>query len=410
MVIGDAVADEATLAGGADPTGTVTFDLYGPDDTDCSEAPVASSSHPVAGAGTYTSSATTPSEPGEYRFIASYSGDADNQPATGACGDPNESVVVAAAEPPGIRVLKTATPLSRPEPGGTFSFQVAITNTSAVPLTLSGLVDDVYGDVATQGTCTSAIGTTLAPGDAYTCAFPGSLTGNAGATQTDVVTVTAVDGAGGAVSDTDDAVVSLTDVRPTVTVDKTALPEVRAAPGGRFTFGLKITNTSFEPVTVISIDDDVYGDVADLTSSTCAQVVGKVLAPGEAVTCTFPGELTGAVGAAQTDVVTVTVRDDDDSTGTGRDDATIRLVAPGQEPTSTTTTTIRSTTTTPDSPTTTTGPPTAATPTTAPGPPRLASTGADPRRSGLLAGTLLGLGLLFTGLSLKSPRTRRSPA
>ncbi len=165
-----------------------------------------------------------------------------------------------------------------------------------------------------------------------------------------------------------------------------------------------------------SIEDDVAGDLADLTPSTCAQVVGKGLAPAEGVTCTFPGELTGAVGAAQTDVVTVTVRDDDDSTGTGRDDATIRLVAPGQEPTTTSTT--PSTTSTFRPTTSTTRPLRAPPPPAHPSPPRpppprgmpqLASTGADPRRSGLLAGTLLGLGLILTGLSLRSPRPRRSP-
>ena len=70
---------------------------------------------------------------------------------SGACNDPHESVVVTAAEPPGIRVVKEATPLSRPEPGGTFSFKVTVTNTSAEPLTITGLHDDVYGDVGHPG-------------------------------------------------------------------------------------------------------------------------------------------------------------------------------------------------------------------------------------------------------------------
>ena len=393
VVVGDPVADTATLSGGAEPSGTITFDLFGPDDEDCSGPPVASSSHPVAGAGSYTSSATTPSAAGGYRYVARYSGDADNRPVSGACGDPNESVAVSAAEPPGIRVLKLATPLSRPEPGGTFSFELAITNTSAVPLTLTALTDDVYGDVATQGTCTDGIGTTLGPGDAYDCAFPGELTGNAGTTQTDVVTGTAVDDEGTAVSDQDDAVVSLTDVPPTVTVAKTALPEVRVAPGGLFTFGLTVTNTSFEPVTITALTDDVYGDLAQRTGSSCGAAVGTVLDPGEVLGCTFEGELTGAVGDAQTDVVTVTVTDDDGSKGTAQDDATIRLVAPGEAPT----------TTTVAPPTATTRP---ATSTTRPG--RLASTGASSRSSALLAGGLVGVGMLLTGLGATASGRRRA--
>jgi hypothetical protein len=399
VALGETVADAATLSGGADPTGTLAFDLYGPDDADCSETPVAHAVHAVDGTGTYASAPTAPAEPGGYRFVARYSGDADNQAISGTCNDPNESVVVTAAEPPGIRVVKVATPLSRPEPGGTFSFSVSVTNTSAVPLTLTGLHDDIYGDVATQGTCTSAVGTVLQPGDAYSCAFPGGLTGNAGATQTDVVTVTAVDGAGTAVTDDDDAVVSLTDVPPTVTVAKTALPEERVAPGGLFTFGLVITNTSGEAVTITELEDDVYGDLSRLTSSTCATAIGTTLAPGAQLSCTFTGELTGAVGAAQTDVVTVTVTDDDHSTGTAKDDATIRLVAPGA---TTTTSPVTTTTLRPTTPTTR--------PPTTPGTPSLARTGRNLRQQTLQALTLLGIGLLLTGISWSRTNRRRSPS
>jgi hypothetical protein len=319
---------------------------------------------------------------------------------------------VTPAELPGIRVVKEATPLSRPEPGGTFSFKVGVTNTSAVPLTLTGLHDDVYGDLATQGTCTSAVGTVLQPGDGYSCAFPGGLTGNAGTTQTDVVTVSAVDGAGTAISDDDDAVVSLTDVPPTVTVAKTALPEERVAPGGLFTFGLVITNTSFEPVTITQLKDDVYGELSRLTGSTCARAVGTTLAPGAKLSCTFTGELTGAVGAAQTDVVTVTVTDDDRSTGTAKDDATIRLVAPGAVTTTTTTTTLAAPTTTL---LTSAPPPTVrpATPSTKPPTiatvPSLARTGRDLRGQALQALALLGIGLLLTGMSWTRSARRGAP-
>jgi hypothetical protein len=399
--LGEPVADAATLTGGAHPTGHVTFDLFGPDDASCSQPPVASTTHPVAGVGTYASAPATPTKPGGYRFVARYGGDADNVAVSGACNDPNESVVVTAAEPPGIRVVKEATPLSRPEPGGTFSFKVSVTNTAAEPLTITGLHDDVYGDVATQGTCTSAVGTVLAPGDAYGCAFTGELKGNAGTTQTDVVTVSAADPSGATVTDDDDAVVSLTDVPPTVTVVKTALPEERVAPGGLFTFQVVITNTSTEPVTITKIEDDVYGDLGKLTSSTCAKAIGATVAPAAQVSCTFTGELTGAAGAAQTDVVTVTVTDDDRSVGSTKDDATIRLVAPG---TSSTTTTLAATpTTAPPSPTTRPVGPTSTVPR-----PTLARTGGSLGTRTAQALSLLGAGLLLTGLSwIRSTRPTR---
>jgi hypothetical protein len=305
------------------------------------------------------------------------------------------AITIAAADPPpGIRVVKTATPLSRPEPGGTFSFEVAVTNTSAVPLTLTELVDDVHGDLGGQGTCTDAIGTTLGSGDSYTCAFAAELSGNAGTTETDVVTVTAVDEDGTEATDDDDAVVALTDVPPSATIAKTALPETRVAPGGLFTFGLAIASTSVEPVTITSLVDDVYGDLAQQTTSSCAALVGQTLDPGQQATCTFEGQLTGDAGAAQTDVVTLTVTDDEGSTGTAQDDATIRLVAPGEAPT----------TTTPTSPPTT-GRPTS---TTTRAPSRLPETGAAADRSGLLALALVGVGLLLTGLATATPSRSRA--
>lgn len=389
VALGEPVGDVAVLAAGHAPTGELAFDLYGPDDTDCTGPPAATVTTPVDGTGPYSSATTIPTEPGEYRYIARYGGDTDNLPASGSCNDPNETVVVAAAEPPGIRVTLDATPLSRPEPGGTFSFDASVTNTSAVPVTITGLQDDVYGDVTGKGTCTDAIGTVLDPGDAYTCAYPGDLTGNAGTTQTDVLTGGAVDGAGDTVLDEDDATVALTDVPPTVTVSKTALPEERAAPGGLFTFAVAITNTSFEGVTVTRVEDDVYGDLAHLTSSSCAPLVAQALGPGEAVTCTFTGELTGSAGAAQTDVVTVTVTDDDGSVGTGKDDATVRLVPSGTTPT-----------TAPP----TTAPRTAPTSAPRPGTPSLVSTGSPLRSTAALGLALLGSGMLITGV-----RQRREP-
>ena len=64
------ITDSAILSGGANPTGTITFRLYGPDDTDCSGTPVHTSTVNVHGNGTYTSSAFTPSRQGTYRWVA----------------------------------------------------------------------------------------------------------------------------------------------------------------------------------------------------------------------------------------------------------------------------------------------------------------------------------------------------
>ncbi|MEM1332122.1 MAG: LPXTG cell wall anchor domain-containing protein [Actinomycetota bacterium] len=100
------LTDTATVATSATAvTGSVTFSLFGPDDTDCTGTAIFTSTvdldtdADVNGTESVTSEGYTPTAPGTYRWIASYSGDANNQPATGECNDPNESVVVSPAEP-----------------------------------------------------------------------------------------------------------------------------------------------------------------------------------------------------------------------------------------------------------------------------------------------------------------------
>jgi Bacterial Ig-like domain (group 3) len=102
IVLGNPSGDTATLVGvpaGADaPTGTVTFNLYGPDDATCSSAPVFTSTIQLTGAGTTALSGDfTPTSLGTYRWIASYGGDSNYSAATAACGDANESVVIGKA-------------------------------------------------------------------------------------------------------------------------------------------------------------------------------------------------------------------------------------------------------------------------------------------------------------------------
>jgi hypothetical protein len=89
--------DSATLSGGSTPTGTITFTLYSPSNTAVDTETVT-----VNGAGTYTTPAgytmpTTGTVTGTYQWVAAYSGDAVNAPATTAVGD--EPVVVSPAHP-----------------------------------------------------------------------------------------------------------------------------------------------------------------------------------------------------------------------------------------------------------------------------------------------------------------------
>src|SRR5260370_42709855 len=72
--------------------------MYGRNDAPCA-TPTGTNTKPVAGNGNYTSDPFAVAAAGTYRFIASYSGDANNNGAATACNDPNESTAVTKASP-----------------------------------------------------------------------------------------------------------------------------------------------------------------------------------------------------------------------------------------------------------------------------------------------------------------------
>jgi len=95
--VGGTIADNATLsrtAGAAVPTGTVAFSAFGPDNAACTGTPMSQSTNPVAGTGSATSASFPVTQPGVYRFVAVYSGDANYVTRTSPCGSAGESVTV----------------------------------------------------------------------------------------------------------------------------------------------------------------------------------------------------------------------------------------------------------------------------------------------------------------------------
>ena len=105
--LGTAISDTATIAGLVNPVvatapgqGTITFRAYGPDDATCTVLAHTSPAQLVPGNGSVSSAPPpfVPTAPGTYRWIASYSGDANNVPLATACADPLESSVVTRAD------------------------------------------------------------------------------------------------------------------------------------------------------------------------------------------------------------------------------------------------------------------------------------------------------------------------
>ncbi len=108
---GGSITDTATIGDGLTPGGSVTFRLYGPNDSNCGATPIFTSTIVVNGDGSYPSGTYTPVSSGTYQWIATYNGDVNNTAVSGACGDANESVIVTLPTP-----TPTPTPSATPTP------------------------------------------------------------------------------------------------------------------------------------------------------------------------------------------------------------------------------------------------------------------------------------------------------
>jgi hypothetical protein len=91
-LLGKAVSTSMTLAGGADPAGTIQVRAYGPGDKTCTGSPAYSDSVPVDGNGSYGPLSFTPTAVGIYRWTASYGGDGANAASAVGCTGPTTVV------------------------------------------------------------------------------------------------------------------------------------------------------------------------------------------------------------------------------------------------------------------------------------------------------------------------------
>ena len=199
----------------------------------------------------------------------------------GTASDKDDQSVKVTDILPEVTLEKTVTPSSRPEPGGAFDFKLKITNTSNETVVITALTDDN----ALSAECLGLVGDSLAPGASTSCTYQVTHT-NAG-TFDNTAEVTVADDEQNTDSDKDSASVEVTDVAPTITVDKTADPTTLPEPGGTFTFKVKVTNTSIEKVTITSLTDDIYGNLNG--KGTCA--TGAVARSGRLVQLLVPREL-----------------------------------------------------------------------------------------------------------------------
>jgi hypothetical protein len=107
VTVGGAIHDTAHLSGGSTLTGTITFDVY---DSSCtSKLTTVAATTSVNGAGDYVSGNYTPSAAASYKWVAHYSGDANNNKLDTACGAANETSTVNATGPSLATTLSAST-------------------------------------------------------------------------------------------------------------------------------------------------------------------------------------------------------------------------------------------------------------------------------------------------------------
>ncbi|MGH9125184.1 MAG: hypothetical protein ACRDZ8_10730 [Acidimicrobiales bacterium] len=196
VTVGGSISDTATLTGGFSPSATITFDLFGPGDPTCSGTVTFSNTVSVNGDGNYMSSLFTTTAAGTYEWVASYSGDANSNPAgPTTCGDAAETVIVSSTTTTSSSTSTTTTSTS------------TTTTTTTVPATTTTTTGPTTTTTSTTtttlpATTTTTTGpTTTTTGPTTTTTGPTTTTVLAMATPTIATMASPTVAVGGSVSD-----------------------------------------------------------------------------------------------------------------------------------------------------------------------------------------------------------------
>ncbi len=165
--VGNTIADIATVTGGDNPTGTVTFSLY--NNATASGTPLFTSTQTLS-SGTATSASYTTVSAGTDYWVATYNGDENNDAITStASAEPvviNTPLAISTTQQPatttvGNTIADTATVTGGINPTGTVTF--ALYNNA----TASGTPLFTDTETLSGGTATSASYTTVSTGTVY---------------------------------------------------------------------------------------------------------------------------------------------------------------------------------------------------------------------------------------------------
>ena len=262
--------------------------------------------------------------------------------ATDEDGDPlqdsAQATVAVLDVPPSIAAYKSANPDIVPTQGDTVTYTFTTTNTSMIDtVTLDSLEDSMFGNLDGQGDC--SVPQVLAPDDVYLCNFDAFISGNDGETHANEFLVKGTSDDDDPVAATAQAIVTIPDQLPNIEVAKFAVPPLIQLAGGTVNYVVIIQNVSSasDPVTIISLVDEVDGIETSLDQVGTCDLTNLVLQPapaeGSSYLCTFSQDLpAGNVDETVEDTVTATGMDDEGDLAEASDNAIVKYVDVPQEP------------------------------------------------------------------------------
>ncbi|MCI0633519.1 MAG: hypothetical protein L0206_06335, partial [Actinobacteria bacterium] len=198
-----------------------------------------------------------------------------------------------------IDVQKSADPTSVKEPGGPVDFTVTIANTSNVNVTITNVVDSVFGDLDdTDGSGVFDVPINLAPGEKVSKTFQRQVNGAAGQVHTNVVTASGVDEDGNPVSDSDDARVEIAPRLIDLVIVKTASSPTPL--NGTVNYTLTVQNKGPDTATNVQVADPAPSGITYLTANPSK---GTCNLTPSLITCSL-----GSLAAGETVTIAVTAR------------------------------------------------------------------------------------------------------
>jgi plastocyanin len=327
--VGQPIYDVATLTGGDNPTGTITWNIYAAGACTTSLHTV---SEMVSGDGTYNSPNWVPTTAGSYQWVATYSGDANNTSVATLCNDPNEQSSVQQTPAPGISLVKlerngssgsfTHGPITG-NVGDTIDYEMTVVNTGntrlvitftdphcdagtlSVPAVISGIFDQATSTLSAGGELQYTCSHVLQTGDTPQFANTASVSGQPPQ--------------GPPVSATDTVVAQLnppsTPLRPGIQVVKlqrdgstgsfTTAP-ITAKVGDTIQYEIQVTNTGTAPLALTLSDPRCTPGTVSGPTVISGTLTGNVLSPGGEAQYTCSHVLTASDSSPFTNTATVT--------------------------------------------------------------------------------------------------------